>query len=148
VYTGKGTIFLDSFDPTLVRGNFTLFTKQLGRRYFVILSKTVKLEVVEVMSDTAVRIRQEVDDQPTLMALKEGGGIRYKIMPYVEQKILYEQVNEKLSNGDCITIFPEGGSHDRTELLPLKGKHHLIHGGPAEHHLILRQLKLDLLSWV
>ncbi|CAM0141891.1 Glycerol-3-phosphate/dihydroxyacetone phosphate acyltransferase [Umbelopsis sp. WA50703] len=120
VYTGNGTIFLDSFDPTLVRGNFTLFTKQLSSRFFLILSKTVKLEVVEVISDTAVRIRQEVEDQPTLSALKDGGGIRYKIMPYVDQKGLYKRVNEKLSNGDCITIFPEGGSHDRTELLPLK----------------------------
>jgi hypothetical protein len=122
VYTGKGTIFLDSFDPTLVRGNFTLFTKQLAPRYFLILSKTIKLEVVEVVSDTAIRIRQKVDDQPTLMALKDGGGIRYKIMPYVDQKALYERVNQKLSDGECITIFPEGGSHDRTELLPLKGK--------------------------
>ncbi|CAO3679169.1 unnamed protein product [Umbelopsis ramanniana] len=120
VYTGKGTIFLDSFDPTLVRGNFTLFTNQLAPRHFLILSKTVKLEVVEVISDTAIRIRQKVDDQPTLMALKDGGGIRYKIMPYIEQKALYERVNQKLSDGECITIFPEGGSHDRTELLPLK----------------------------
>lgn len=56
------------------------------------------------------------------MALKDGGGIRYKIMPYVEQKALYERVNQKLSDGECITIFPEGGSHDRTELLPLKGE--------------------------
>ncbi|KAI9284072.1 hypothetical protein BC943DRAFT_361418 [Umbelopsis sp. AD052] len=120
VYTGKGTIFLDSFDPTLVRGNFTLFTKQLAPRYFLILSKTIKLEVVEVVSDTAIRIRQKVDDQPTLMALKDGGGIRYKIMPYIDQKALYERVNQKLSEGECITIFPEGGSHDRTELLPLK----------------------------
>lgn len=122
VYTGKGTIFLDSFDPTLVRGNFTLFTKQLSSRFFLILSKTVKLEVVEVISDTAVRIRQEVEDQPTLSALKDGGGIRFKIMPHIDQKGLYKKVNEKLSNGDCITIFPEGGSHDRSELLPLKGK--------------------------
>ncbi|KAH8548115.1 hypothetical protein BGW37DRAFT_431484 [Umbelopsis sp. PMI_123] len=120
VYTGKGTIFLDSFDPTLVRGNFTLFTKQLTRRYFLILSKTVKLEVVDIISDTCIRIRQKVDDQPTLMTLKDGGGIRYKIMPHVEQKALYDRVNQKLSNGECITIFPEGGSHDRTELLPLK----------------------------
>ena len=75
-----------------------------------------------MISDTAIRIRQKVDDQPTLMALKDGGGIRYKIMPYIEQKALYERVNQKLSDGECITIFPEGGSHDRTELLPLKGK--------------------------
>lgn len=33
---------------------------------------------------------------------------------------MFESVTEKLRNGECIGIFPEGGSHDRSELLPLK----------------------------
>lgn len=33
---------------------------------------------------------------------------------------MYSSVYQKLSDGGCIGIFPEGGSHDRTDLLPLK----------------------------
>ena len=31
-----------------------------------------------------------------------------------------ESVPRPLRNGQCLGIFPEGGSHDRTDLLPLK----------------------------
>jgi len=33
---------------------------------------------------------------------------------------MYEEVWKALNNNSCIGIFPEGGSHDRTDLLPLK----------------------------
>jgi len=33
---------------------------------------------------------------------------------------MYENVYSALKNNKVIGIFPEGGSHDRTELLPLK----------------------------
>jgi glycerol-3-phosphate O-acyltransferase/dihydroxyacetone phosphate acyltransferase len=33
---------------------------------------------------------------------------------------MYGSVYQKLTEGGCIGIFPEGGSHDRTDLLPLK----------------------------
>jgi len=33
---------------------------------------------------------------------------------------MYEEVWKALNSNSCIGIFPEGGSHDRTDLLPLK----------------------------
>ena len=33
---------------------------------------------------------------------------------------MYESVWQQLKEGNTVGIFPEGGSHDRTELLPLK----------------------------
>jgi glycerol-3-phosphate O-acyltransferase/dihydroxyacetone phosphate acyltransferase len=33
---------------------------------------------------------------------------------------MFASVTERLTKGGCIGIFPEGGSHDRTDLLPLK----------------------------
>lgn len=33
---------------------------------------------------------------------------------------MYESVIDRLTHGQSIGIFPEGGSHDRTELLPIK----------------------------
>jgi len=34
---------------------------------------------------------------------------------------VYENVFERIDEGGCIGIYPEGGSHDRPDLLPLKG---------------------------
>jgi glycerol-3-phosphate O-acyltransferase/dihydroxyacetone phosphate acyltransferase len=44
----------------------------------------------------------------------------FDVLKKIDQKIVYEKVLDKLASGGCIGIFPEGGSHDRTDLLPLK----------------------------
>lgn len=49
-------------------------------------------------------------------------GTKFKIAPRVDQTELYKAVFDRLAVDGCIGIFPEGGSHDRTQLLPLKGK--------------------------
>ena len=67
-----------------------------------------------------------------------GSGLKYKCLPYINQaKVrcfgmamrdpadlpraqMYSSVYKKLSDGGCIGIFPEGGSHDRTDFLPLR----------------------------
>ncbi|KAG8800580.1 hypothetical protein FRC18_007989 [Serendipita sp. 400] len=41
-------------------------------------------------------------------------------MPFVDQAEMYSAVYDKLKQGGCIGIFPEGGSHDRTDFLPFK----------------------------
>ncbi|TID15254.1 putative glycerol-3-phosphate o-acyltransferase protein [Venturia nashicola] len=50
----------------------------------------------------------------------EFSGTTFKVAPKVDQTVVYDAVFEKLHEGGCVGIFPEGGSHDRTELLPLK----------------------------
>lgn len=47
-------------------------------------------------------------------------GTKFSVAPHVDQSKVYERVFKKIKDGGCIGIFPEGGSHDRTELLPLK----------------------------
>ena len=47
-------------------------------------------------------------------------GTKFSVAPHVDQSKVYESVFTRLKEGGCIGIFPEGGSHDRTELLPLK----------------------------
>jgi len=44
----------------------------------------------------------------------------YFIIPYIERKLMYGQVWSHLGHGGCLGIFPEGGSHDNPNLLPLK----------------------------
>nr|ASN64451.1 glycerol 3-phosphate acyltransferase 1 [Eimeria falciformis] len=49
-----------------------------------------------------------------------GPSMEYKISPKIDQSKVYGAVTQSLVDGDTIGIFPEGGSHDRTTLLPLK----------------------------
>mmetsp|Transcript_54144 Transcript_54144/g.115047 ORF Transcript_54144/g.115047 Transcript_54144/m.115047 type:complete len:682 (+) Transcript_54144:185-2230(+) len=46
--------------------------------------------------------------------------VAFDILPRIDQKDVYQNVLERLASGGTIGIFPEGGSHDRTDLLPLK----------------------------
>lgn len=42
------------------------------------------------------------------------------VIPKLEYNELYEHVWKALDDEKCIGIFPEGGSHDQMQLLPLK----------------------------
>ncbi|EPE10682.1 glycerol-3-phosphate o-acyltransferase 1 [Ophiostoma piceae UAMH 11346] len=72
----------------------------------------------------------EIDDEGNFVnkeaVQKEGGlapgyeGTKFKIAPHIDQTKVYHAVFNRLRNGGCVGIFPEGGSHDRPGLLPLK----------------------------
>lgn len=49
-----------------------------------------------------------------------GEWLDYDILPYVDQSGMFDFVHTALAKGNCLGIFPEGGSHDNTHLLPLK----------------------------
>lgn len=116
---------------------------QLGKAY-----GNASVEVVEVIGDETVRVKKMFKDKADRDLRAEGqkadsgasAGIAYKCLPYIDQtKVrrahsdvgarlrvclllfqMYSSVYKKLSDGGCIGIFPEGGSHDRTDFLPLK----------------------------
>lgn len=44
----------------------------------------------------------------------------YDVLAYVDQSGMFAAVEAALANGGCLGLFPEGGSHDNTDLLPLK----------------------------
>lgn len=138
---GKGTITSHpSGDACLLQGHSSEFTKQLQLKGQIVLPRSAgyaAAEVAEIISDTEVRIKKELKDQKAIEALqgklpegpidaKEGGktegmdGCQYKCLPYVDQTEMYASVYECLARGGNLGIFPEGGSHDRTDLLPLK----------------------------
>ncbi|KAF1950884.1 hypothetical protein CC80DRAFT_519657 [Byssothecium circinans] len=47
-------------------------------------------------------------------------GTNFMVAPKLDQTQVYDAVHTALFRGGTVGIFPEGGSHDRTELLPLK----------------------------
>lgn len=118
---GSGKISIDvDEDPFLVKGKGTKFTLECSEKGIIALPQSLGAsEVVEVRSDTELIIRKEFKDTPQIRTLLTKG-TSYKAAHKVDQKEVYQKVFDHLSHGNCIGIFPEGGSHDRTDLLPLK----------------------------
>lgn len=113
---GSGKLRYDGEDTLL--GSDTAFKSQVQPRDLIAVGKTIKLAVAEVISDTEIKLSAPLSDEEKL-GLKED--VSYKILPHVDQSVLYEKVHARLAERGSIVIFPEGGSHDRTEMLPLKG---------------------------
>ncbi|CAG8792883.1 11111_t:CDS:2, partial [Dentiscutata erythropus] len=122
--SGKGKIFLDESkaDSLRINGINTEFTNQLKVGYQISLPREYgSSEITEIISDTELVIKKEFKEPKALEVLTQPGGTPYTCMPYVDQSNLYETVLEMLNAGKCIGVFPEGRSHDRSELIPLKG---------------------------
>ncbi|KAJ2704586.1 Glycerol-3-phosphate/dihydroxyacetone phosphate acyltransferase [Coemansia sp. IMI 203386] len=121
--TGAGTIRLDDryAEPTLITGINTRFTEQLKVGMKILLPKSAgQARIDEIISDTQLRTSKEMKELEALEALTQSEGTPYKFAPHIDQDDMYRAVYQRLNNGECIGIFPEGGSHDRTEMLPLK----------------------------
>ena len=145
----KGKIWLPDpdGDSTLVKGEGTSFadSKQYTVGGLLVLpsvnNEAANAEIQEVISDTEIRLKKPFKGDVAYKQLtgqrvgdgnghlsngnekKEDGafeGIKFSVAPHVDQSKVYEAVFKRLQEGGCIGIFPEGGSHDRTELLPLK----------------------------
>lgn len=71
--------------------------------------------VTEVISDSELRIKQKKEALESV-----DKQFSFKILPKLDQSDMYKHVWNSLNNDEVILIFPEGGSHDRTDLLPLK----------------------------
>lgn len=118
---GIGKIFVDfDQDASLVKGEGTNFTKQLTRKSLVALPQSLGAsEVVDVISDTELTIKKPFNQTDKIVSLLNKG-TNFKVADKVDQKKVFQLVFNHLSHGNCVGIFPEGGSHDRTDLLPLK----------------------------
>lgn len=46
--------------------------------------------------------------------------MKYDILEHIDQGKVFDVVQAALAKGNNLGIFPEGGSHDNSDLLPLK----------------------------
>jgi glycerol-3-phosphate O-acyltransferase/dihydroxyacetone phosphate acyltransferase len=144
-------VYLSPDDPCLVLGEGTKFLEELRPKMQIMLSKAVSssvAEVAEVISDTLVRVKSEFhsETEKSTKLVREKAeeaksqgidGLTFKTIPYVDQNEMYQHVYQRLREGGCIAIYPEGvcllqdvaywelsrnvgGSHDRTDFLPFK----------------------------
>ncbi|KAI6147663.1 hypothetical protein BKA82DRAFT_156772 [Pisolithus tinctorius] len=132
--SGTGLVYLSPNDSCQVLGEGTRFKSEFSPRMQIMLSNSVNpvvAEVLEVISDSELRLKKEfgseaskgtagVREKLTETEAEGKGGFPFKILPYIDQQEMYRGVYQRLKEGGCIGIFPEGGSHDRPDLLPLK----------------------------
>ena len=129
--SGKGKLYLfdPENDPTLVKGVDTDFTAKHFMVAGLLVLPTVdgeaaSAEIAEIVGPQEIRLKKPFKGRVAMKQLAGNGsarGTKFSVAPHVDQSAVYEAVFEELKRGGCIGIFPEGGSHDRTELLPLKG---------------------------
>ncbi|PRT57014.1 Glycerol-3-phosphate O-acyltransferase 1 [Wickerhamiella sorbophila] len=116
----QGTISFDAVDNTIIIGHGTSFTTECHVRGFVGVSGSGDLaEIKEIISDTKLVLKAPFESVKAKSTLAKGNA-QFKVADRVDNSKMFHNVFEHLSEGHCIGIFPEGGSHDRTELLPLK----------------------------
>jgi glycerol-3-phosphate O-acyltransferase/dihydroxyacetone phosphate acyltransferase len=66
------------------------------------------------------KLTLEGDDVPADFKFPTDTPVAFDVLKRIDTKIVFEKVLDKLTDGGAVGIFPEGGSHDRTDLLPLK----------------------------
>lgn len=82
---------------------------------------SVGVKVLEILDETSCVVDATPVSQHDLeTVLFAGPAVKYDILKHVDLHAMFEKVLDKLATGGVFGIFPEGGSHDRTDLLPLK----------------------------
>lgn len=117
----RGKITVDPENPRRIIGHGTFFTSDCKPKGLLGLPKSMgNVEVDAIESDTVLTIRKEFKMNKPEVKSALTKGTPFKYADKVNQSLVYHKVFEHLAHNQCIGIFPEGGSHDRTDLLPLK----------------------------
>ena len=119
---GTGEVYLSPDDPCIVLGEGTKFLEELKPKMQIVLSKAVNssiAEVVEVISDTLLRIKSEFhrETEKTTKLVREKAeeaksqginGLTFRTYPYIDQNEMYQGVYDRLRDGHCVGVYPEG----------------------------------------
>lgn len=125
----EGTVYLADpvKEPRTLRGigtNFNAPEFEVGGSIYLpsINGESHKLDIAEICGREEILLKTAPTHKDALDQLAGPNGTKFKVAPHVDQAAVYNAVFERLRTAGCIGIFPEGGSHDRPSLLPLKGK--------------------------
>jgi len=115
-----------------VTGTDTRFSAEIvvGDKIRCDNDSTIDFKVIEICDDESLVV--ECDNPRASNVFSSC--TTYKILKKMDQTLVYEMVLTKLLGHGTIGIFPEGGSHDRTDLLPLKAGVALIAYSALEKH--------------
>eukprot|EP00735_Rhodelphis_limneticus_P011225 TRINITY_DN4297_c0_g1::TRINITY_DN4297_c0_g1_i1::g.7943::m.7943 TRINITY_DN4297_c0_g1::TRINITY_DN4297_c0_g1_i1::g.7943 ORF type:complete len:661 (-),score=124.27,sp/Q9P7P0/YOL4_SCHPO/33.22/2e-84,Acyltransferase/PF01553.16/3.5e-14 TRINITY_DN4297_c0_g1_i1:59-2041(-) len=116
---------------TRISGTATSFMKEVKAGDQLVIKsptggKDLKVTVKAVSSDTELEVSAPL--------VFDFSNVSAKVIPKVDQTGVFEEVYRRLNENKCIGIFPEGGSHDRTDFLPLKAGVALMALGAMEKY--------------
>ena len=113
----EGVGQVELFQGGIVKGYSTKFTEQASVGGVLLIKFKIFFEytILEIKSDTEMTIKIKDEHLFQFNQIKD-----YKVAPKFGQGHVIEEAKEILGNGECLGVFPEGWSHDLTELLPLK----------------------------
>ncbi|EPX71056.1 glycerol-3-phosphate O-acyltransferase [Schizosaccharomyces octosporus yFS286] len=118
---GKGKIYVvPDGDQSEIHGIDTEFTNHRLGDTIILPNNSGSTHIASIESDTLIRVKREFREEAAVRMLHSPEGCTYKVAPEVNQATVFDKVRQRLVEGACIAIFPEGGSHDRPEMLPLK----------------------------
>lgn len=124
--TGKGQIIFKKIDDLpkalSVEGKDTMFKEQVAVGDKIRPSGTaIAVKITDVVEDGHLVVdASDIPPEEFEKVFAKTDPMAFDILKKVDQKVVFAKVLDKLASGGCIGIFPEGGSHDRTDLLPLK----------------------------
>ena len=131
VKSTEGVGQLVSMEGNRVTGKGTTFTKGMTRGDVISWSTPSKPictgQVLSIESDSQLSLTLFVKPEDVI-----AGPTSFKCSRRIDHSEMYAEVYNTLADGHCIGIFPEGGSHDRTSLIPLKAGVALFSLGAAE----------------
>lgn len=105
-----------------VEGVETRFTEELAKGDKIRpVGTAAAVKITEVVDDKTLLVDgSDIPEEEVEPIFGKKEAADFDILKRVDQKVVYEKVLDRLAEGGCVGIFPEGGSHDRTDLLPLK----------------------------
>jgi len=148
--TGAGTVEVAA-GSCVVSGHGTRFSTALKVGDLLYINSgeekgcTARIKAID--SDTQLTLKRPlkwpVTGTNTGVLLDRLDASSYKIHPLLDQSAVFEAVFDRLNEGHCVGIFPEGGSHDRTQLLPIKqGVSVMALGAMAKYPHMMSKLKI------
>lgn len=135
--SGRG--YLTSIEGCLVTGEGTSFTDSLNDGDVVAWQEggtLVRAQVKKVIDNTSLQL--------TVPKVLSSSKTEYSTSHRIDQSAMYTKVYETLEKEQCIGIFPEGGSHDQTSLLPLKAGVAMFSLGAAERGINVKVVPVGL----
>ncbi|KAH3678484.1 hypothetical protein WICMUC_001501 [Wickerhamomyces mucosus] len=113
IYTKEG-----QEDLRYIYGKRTKFTEFTPKGLLGLPESAGNSDIAEIVSDTELVLRKPFKSPKALQLLKSGS--RFKYAAKISNDETFQHVFNALHKGGLISIFPEGGSHDRPDLLPIK----------------------------
>ncbi|KAK7195260.1 glycerol-3-phosphate acyl transferase [Novymonas esmeraldas] len=138
--TGQGRLVRT--EGTVIIGDGTRFS-QLSKGDVLLWAvpgnEKCRAQVSRITSDEEVEVTVPIPAEHAVHAPAV-----FKSSGRIDHSEMYAQVYDTLQKSHCIGIFPEGGSHDHTSLLPLKAGVALFSLGAAERHISVKIVPVGL----